>query len=49
MIELKDIYFMLSAIADEMSKIRELMEKDRFDRSMILQKASNENTYTRLQ
>jgi hypothetical protein len=49
MSDLDNITAILDGIREELARIRIVLEQDAYKKSMILQKANDENSYTRLQ
>lgn len=49
MIETRNLEIILDGIRDELLRIRKILEREEQNKSMILQKVNNENSYTRLQ
>lgn len=48
MSNMRDIEIVLDGIKDELMRIRKILEREEQNKSMILQKANDENSYTRL-
>ena len=48
MSEYRNLELLLDGIREELSRIRIVLEQDAYKKSMILQKANNENINTRL-
>ena len=49
MIDTRNLEIILDGIRDELLRIRKILEREEQNKSMILQKVNNENSYTRLQ
>lgn len=48
MSNMRDIEIVLDGIKDELMRIRKILEREEQNKSMILQKVNDENSYTKL-